>query len=101
VASAARSPRQPVVLDTAHAVASAIERAKVARANNGHEVEDHFTDATKMDQGPKSVAEYRLTRYAACLVAMRTVIKSYLTHVGSSSTRISDVPTISRCSSHQ
>jgi hypothetical protein len=47
-----------------------IERAKVACANSGHDADQHFRSAVKMDQGPKSVADYRLTRYAAYLVAM-------------------------------
>lgn len=53
---------------------NAIERAKLACANSGHQVEHHFADARKVIPGGRwgehEVADYRLTRYAAYLAAL-------------------------------
>jgi len=54
--------------------ASAIERAKLSCANSGADVVRHFTGAGKVIKGGRwgevEVADYRLTRHAAYLIAL-------------------------------
>ncbi|HEX4391379.1 MAG TPA: phage antirepressor KilAC domain-containing protein [Mycobacterium sp.] len=47
-----------------------IERAILACENSALDVAAHFADSVNMDLGPKTVADYRLTRYACYMVAM-------------------------------
>lgn len=49
---------------------AAIDRAKVACQNTGIDPANNFGDATKVAQRGPAAADYRLTRYAAYLVAM-------------------------------
>lgn len=53
---------------------AAVEKARVAVANQGHLAADHVADAGKMVQigsgATRSVADYQLTRFAAYLVVM-------------------------------
>lgn len=55
--------------------AEAIERAKIAACNSGHDCDamfiqvKNFRDATKVSRGPLG-ADYRLTRFASYLLAM-------------------------------
>jgi DNA-damage-inducible protein D len=49
---------------------AAIDRAKVACRNTGADPESNFGDATKVAQRGPAAADYRLSRYAAYLVAM-------------------------------
>ncbi|GAA2180968.1 hypothetical protein GCM10009785_13950 [Brooklawnia cerclae] len=54
----------------------AIERAKIAATNQGHEADHEFTEASKIGAtrgiavGPSTVRDYHLTRFAAYLVFM-------------------------------
>lgn len=54
--------------------ADAIERAKAACTNSGHDAEHHFRGAAKVIKGGRwgeqTVADYSLTRFAAYLLAM-------------------------------
>jgi len=52
----------------------AIERAKTACANSGHDVEDHFAEVRKMVEigsgAKRNVDDYELSRYACYLIVM-------------------------------
>ena len=52
----------------------AIERAKTACANSGHDVEDHFAEVRKMVEigsgAKRNVEDYELSRYACYLIVM-------------------------------
>ena len=52
----------------------AIERAKTACANSGHDVEDHFAEVRKMVEigsgARRNVEDYELSRYACYLIVM-------------------------------
>lgn len=52
----------------------AIERAKTACANSGHDVEDHFAEVRKMVKigsgAKRNVDDYELSRYACYLIVM-------------------------------
>lgn len=50
--------------------ADAVSRAKVACENTGEPVSRHFGDVTEKSNGGRPRSDYRLTRYAAYLVAM-------------------------------
>lgn len=50
--------------------ANAVERAKVTCQNSGHPVASNFADARKIGTAGPSGVDYRLSRYAAYLVAM-------------------------------
>lgn len=49
---------------------AAVERAKLACQNTGDDVTSLFGDATKKSTGGRPREDFRLTRYAAYLVAM-------------------------------
>ena len=54
--------------------ADAIERAKTACANSGHDVDDHFAEVGKMVEigsgARRNVEDYELSRYACYLIVM-------------------------------
>lgn len=71
----ARDLMSPLGYERWENFAEAIERAKIAACNSGHDCDamfilvKNFRDATKVVRGPAG-ADYRLTRFAAYLLAM-------------------------------